>query len=209
MKKTLRFALNIFSCTLLLVAVNGCEGWWIEKAAYGEVSAEGEPLRLLVVQRPLTYQRLRELESGFEFELLQQFALDTGYQLKIKTYPNEKSLLKDLANGKGDLAAARFSDFKTDSTGFLKSPVYDEEKASLVCHQDIETHFTANGHLDRNENWKLIYNPTQIENRWIQHFKNDAPRLKISGRPYQNPSKLLQDLAQGKGDCTFCECSPN
>src|SRR3712207_3621358 len=105
MKKVFRFLLGTSVLCFLLISVNGCEGWWFESAAYGG-PVEGEPLKLLVVSRPATYQRLHQIEKGFEYELLHQFALDMGYKLQVKVVRNEREAQRQLAQGKGDLAAA-------------------------------------------------------------------------------------------------------
>ena len=108
--------------SLLLVTMSACE-------KHGH-TAEAVPLRLVVVSSPLTYQRFQELQTGYEFELLQKFALDVGYQLQVKSVPNQAALEKALAQGKADLGAARL----TESTLSLTSS-YDQEAQVQTCRR--------------------------------------------------------------------------
>lgn len=205
MKRFLNLLIRSTLCTALLVSANGCEGWWFEKAAYGEVSLEGEPLKLLVLQKPLTYQKMHELEMGFEFELLQQFALDMGYSIKIQTVRNEKALAQELAAGHADLGAGRFSDQSMAAQDFLRSPIYDEEKTALVCRNDVMVRFASGNHLDSSNRWKLLINSNSAEAHWAPHFVQDAPRLKVVARTTLTPAPLLRQISQGKGDCTVMD----
>jgi membrane-bound lytic murein transglycosylase F len=205
MKNAFQLLFKTLTCSALLISVNGCEGWLFEKAAYGGVSFEGEPLKLLVLQKPLTYQRLNQLENGYEFEILQQFATDMGYKLKIQTVRNEKALSRELAMGQGDLAAGRFSEFSLASNQFTHSAVYDEEKTSLVCRQETDVRFGRDGRLDPSSRWKLLFNPKFIESRWAENLKSNAPQLKLSARTTLTILPILRSLSQGKGDCTLMD----
>lgn len=195
MKQTLRFILGTLTFTMMFISVNsGGKGWWLEKPAYGE-TANAKPLHLLVVQKPLTYQKLHMIESGFEYELLQQFAFDSGYNLQIKVMKNEKELLKRLSQGQGDMAAARFSELTLKNSAFLKSPIYDQEKTSLVCREGTEF----------DGRWKLLINPDTTEARWALFFQQANSQLKISKRVNASAQQLLKALKQGTADCTLVD----
>jgi membrane-bound lytic murein transglycosylase F len=68
-----------------------------------------DTLRALVIEHPLTYERLRGGETGLEFELLERFARAEGVPLKAIVAPHPDSLLPMLQRGVGDLIAARLS----------------------------------------------------------------------------------------------------
>jgi membrane-bound lytic murein transglycosylase F len=204
MKQILRFILGSLVFTLLFVSVNGGEGWWLEKPAYGEVAAP-QPLQLLVVQKPLTYQKLHMIESGFEYDLLQQFAQDSGYHLQVEVMKNEGELLRQFRAGHGDMAAARFSDLSSEASPFLKSPIYDEEKTALVCRDDMNVVLTAAGELASDSRWKLLVNPETTEAHWSSHFKKQAPHLKIATRIHASSQQLLKSVKQGSADCTLVD----
>jgi len=205
MKQILRFILGSMVFTLLFISVNGGKGMWLEKVAYGKM-ADAKPLRLLVMQKPLTYQKLHLIESGFEYELLQQFAWDLGYDLQIKVMRTEKELFRRLSENKGDMAAARFSELNPKTLSFLKSPIYDEEKTSLVCRNGVSVQFTRDGNLDPETNkWKLLINPSTTEARGSSHFKKQAPQLKISTRVNASSLQLLKSLKKEMADCTLMD----
>lgn len=68
-----------------------------------------DTLRVLVIEHPLTYERLRGGETGLEFELLERFARSVGVPLKAMHASHPDSLLPMLQRGDGDVIAARLS----------------------------------------------------------------------------------------------------
>jgi membrane-bound lytic murein transglycosylase F len=205
MMKFLKLSVTTLVFSSLLVTLNACDRWWLEQAAFGGEKVEAEPLRLLVLQKPMTYRKLQEFESGYEFEILQQFAAEMGYKLQVRSYRSEKSLMTALKRGRGDLAAGRFSNFSTSSQDLDRSPVYDEEKTSLVCRNRTQVRFLKNGQLDRRNTWTLLVNPLHIEARWIQFFKKAAPHLKIDFNAKLKSSQALRQIALGHADCTLMD----
>lgn len=205
MKRFSNLLIRIAVAVSLLVLLNGCEGLWLEKAAFGENRFEGQTLRLLVVQKPLTYRRLHQMETGFEYELLQQFAADMGYRLKIQTVRNELALAKELAAGRGDLGAARFSTNSHQIAGFLKSPVYDEDKTALVCRKGTDVDLSPRGKLEKSNRWKLVLNPNTAESSLVYQIRKHAPDLTMVSRPSVSTAPILRSLAHGKGDCTLMD----
>ncbi|MEZ0392567.1 MAG: transglycosylase SLT domain-containing protein [Pseudobdellovibrionaceae bacterium] len=204
MKKILRVSLGFLSATGLMASVNGCDAWLSSRPAYGHLS-EYKPLRLLVVSQPLTYQRIHELEKGFEFDLLQQFAVDMGYRLNVRIVKNEKTLLRELEKGKGDLGAARLNDFLVGASSLPRSPVYDEEKSSLVCHKDLTVELDSEGQLTSKNNWKLVLNSYRTEASWFRHFQKQTPTLKISLKKNSSTARLLKNLVEKKNECTLLD----
>jgi membrane-bound lytic murein transglycosylase F len=203
MKQFLRFLLGAAAFTFLFLSINGSgNGWWLERTAYGGM-ADAKPLELLVLPKALTYQKIHLIESGFEFELLQQFALDAGYNLKIKVIKSEKELLKRMSRGEGDMAAGRFSNLDQRLNSFNKTIHYDEDKASLVCRNDVAMSFTESGELDPDTRLKMVVNANSIEAKWTQHFKHQAKRLKISTQIRASAQELLKAIKQKNADCTL------
>ena len=70
---------------------------------------KADTLRVLVVERPLTYERVGEMEVGLEFELLKRFAHRLGVPIKAVEVDHPDSLLPRLQRGDGDVIAARLS----------------------------------------------------------------------------------------------------
>ncbi len=206
MKQILRFILGSMAFAVLFAAVNGISGGgWLEKTAYGGV-ADAKPLHLLVIAKPLTFQKFHMIESGFEYELLQQFAVDEGFQLKVQIMRNEKELYKRLASGnKADMAAARFSEFHPKASAFIKTANYDEEKSALVCHQDVNVDFNSSGSLEPGNRWKLVINANSLEQTWSAHFKKQAPQLKVATRINASSWQLLKSIRQRTADCTVLD----
>lgn len=202
MTKTFRFLCKSFSFSLLLISVNGCEGWF-ERAAYGGF-AEGQRLQLLVVNQPATYQNLHQLEGGFEYELIRQFAFDMGYKLQVKVLSHERDVQRQLARGLGDLGAARFTSPAGDRPDLLQSPVYDEDKISLVCREGINPTFAPNGQLDSNNRWRLVSKPHSIEARAARALAQEALGLKLISMDKSSKYRL-KSILRGKSDCTLMD----
>jgi len=189
--------------TWFLISVNGCDGWWLEKMAFGEVNAEGQNLRLLVLNEPLTYQKKQGLEVGYEYELLQSFARDLGYHLVVKTARSRDEIIRRMKNGEADLAAGRFSD-SVKNTSLLRSPVYDEEKLALVCRRDVNVQFNFWGSLDKSNSWTLGLNSNMADSLALRGLLRANTHLKvrnISGKT----SRLMSSLEQGRADCTVMD----
>ncbi|MGZ5280198.1 MAG: transglycosylase SLT domain-containing protein, partial [Pseudobdellovibrionaceae bacterium] len=117
----------------------------------------------------------------------------------------EKELFRRLSQDKGDMAAARFSELNPKTSSFLKSPVYDTEKTSLVCRQGVSVQFTTEGELGPENKWKLLINPVTTEARWSAHFKKQAPQIKISTRMNASSQQLLRSLKNEAADCTLMD----
>lgn len=188
----------------LTASLNGCEALFHQKAAYGN-SSEQKTLRLVAVKGPLTYQQLHQLKSGFEYEILQHFALDMGYRLKIKLVKNKKQLVQEIQAGRADVGAARLTDFLIRDSELPRSPVYDEEKQSLVCRKGVKVSFDSRGELDSRNKWKLAINYPRTEKELIQNFRDSAPKLKITTFYKSSSLTILKRITKGKIECTLMD----
>jgi len=196
MKKILKVSLGFLTATGLMASLNGCDALLHQKTAYGN-SSEQKTLKLVVVRRPLTYQRLHQLESGFEFEILQHFALDMGYRLKIKQVKNEKILIQEMEQGNHDIGASRLTQFLVAQSELPRSPVYDEEKISLVCYKNLD--------FQASSKWHLAINSSRAEMQWLKNIRKISPRLKVSLRENSTSLSILKSMARNKADCTLMD----
>lgn len=209
MKKLLRNALGTPLLTALFISMNACDSAWLEQHAYGENKIrgriEGQPLRVIVISQPLTYGSLAKMETGYEFDLIQHFALDAGYKLKIKTVSSRKEMLKIMKRGGADLAAARFTQPEALQTGQRVGPAYDEDRLSLICHRDTELNFNLLGVLNRNNKFRLGVSPVLMNAQWLSEIKKRSPLLKISAKTPHTTPQFFKQIQNNRLDCTIAD----
>lgn len=199
--------------TWLAVSMDGLNGFWTEKQAFGEgpssLRVEGVPLRLVVLSQPLTYRKLASLETGYEYDLIHHFALDAGYKLQVKVVNSRSEMLKLLSQKKADVGAARWTSTDIQSLRLLSGPAYDEEKLSLICRQDVEANFTFTGNLDRNNNFRLLLNGdimnSQATHHWVEVLRARAPRIQITSKKGLSTSTIFKQIEKSKTDCTIAD----
>ena len=83
-----------------------------------------DTLRLLVVEHPLTYERLRGDETGLEFELIERFARSLHIPLKAVLAQHPDSLLPMLQRGEGDMIAGRLGTANGFGRAIVRSRAY-------------------------------------------------------------------------------------
>jgi membrane-bound lytic murein transglycosylase F len=122
MKKAI---LSLLPLTFFM-SMNACDN--------NRAKVEGQTLTVAMIPGALTYQRFSNIQTGFEFEILQRFAIDAGLTLKIRLIRGQENLKKVVDSGLADMAAGRI----TDSTTGYDTPRYDSDKLQLICHKKVK-----------------------------------------------------------------------
>ncbi|WP_413575982.1 membrane-bound lytic murein transglycosylase MltF [Bdellovibrio sp. HCB290] len=141
MGKNLRFRqkLNQFFVASGLAAMtffmNGCDAiYWNEQDSLANVQGRGE-ITVLTTKNPLIYSKNNRGEiSGIDYDLIQNFAKHYGLKVKYKVLKDESAVLEALAQGQGDVAAARIRTPENRSA-FLTGPAYEDTALSLYCQR--------------------------------------------------------------------------
>lgn len=96
-----------------------------------------ENKKLVVVTRnaPTTYYQGRHGPTGFEYELVSDFAEDIGVEVEFIVSNNLSDMLAMVADGKADIAAAGLTRTEQRQNGFLFSRPYQEVKQQVVCRR--------------------------------------------------------------------------
>lgn len=208
MASFIKFAFTAAISTTLVLSLSGFIPAF-EKTAYGEDPAagriEGQPLRLLVVESPLTYTHLANMDMGYEFEVIQHFALDAGFKLQIKVVKSRQEMIRLISQGKAELGAARFNQSDAIKSGLLVSPAYDEDKLSLICDKNADIDFSVFGTLEPDSNFRLAVSPSLVGKPWIEALKKEAPLLKISAKKDLKTPTFFKQITKNKIDCTVAD----
>lgn len=204
MNKISRVLASFGALLLLLFIINGCTGL-LDRAAFGQFETQKKPLRVVVVSQPLTYQKLRGLQSGYEYDLLQQFAKDYDYDLSVRTVPHESDVLGEVAAGRADVGAARLPSLWVNQTSLAGGPIYDEQKIALICRRHVDMNFSLMGRMRLEKPVRFVTTSKTVSREWVNNFEKETPLAKIQVLPQPQPHVLFRYLISGRSDCLLMD----
>lgn len=140
MNLKLKKLLGAMVCGGMILSVNACDSWWLSEATRGELKPQ-RLLKVALIQQPFTYQKINQMEMGYEFELLQSFAQEFDYEIEIQVLKNQNQVIEAVENGAADIGAARLPDFVIERSKALRGPSYDEDRLAIVCHRKQKVSF--------------------------------------------------------------------
>ena len=117
----LKKLLSAMVCAGILFSVNACNSWWLSEVTHGELRPQ-RPLKLAVIQQPFTYQKINQIEMGYEYELLQSFADEFDYDIQIQVLKNQSEVISAVESGSADIGAARLPDFVIENSLAVRGP---------------------------------------------------------------------------------------
>lgn len=182
------------------IGMNGCDAmYWDEKESLSQVQAKGEVI-VLTTANPLIYNKQDQTETfGIDHDLLEDFSKYFNIKIKYVVLPDEDSVMQALANGEGDLAAARLRT-QPDSIGFLSSPGYEETSLSLYCRRKAQV---QNIH-DLSGKKLLLLNKDNY--RGIsERLRQLSENIQINIVSNSKTSELLKNIHRGRADCAIAE----
>jgi membrane-bound lytic murein transglycosylase F len=192
-------SLLIGSLAFMTISMNGCDAIYLhEDESLQKVQSKGE-IVVLTTEDPLIYSHGRKNVSGIDYDLLQNFAEHYNLKLQFKQLANEDAVMRSLALGEGDIAAARL---KTPDApaGFLTGPAYEESHLSLFCQKRIKV---ENVRDLEGKKVAILYkdNNSGIDSRLLQL----APGTDVILVHDQKSKTLFKDLSAKKYDCVIAE----
>ncbi|WP_413289923.1 membrane-bound lytic murein transglycosylase MltF [Bdellovibrio sp. HCB337] len=198
----MRFKHLIFASVLGVstMAMNGCDAiYWDESSSLEVVNSKPE-ITVLTLKNPLIYSTDKTGHKfGIDHDLLESFA--DHYNLKIKFIPvaNEVEMKKALAEGMGDIAAARLPT-PIQNNGFLVGPTYEETFLSLFCNSKSQV---ANI-VDLKDKTVAILSKDNIYGL-SERLAQMAPQTKIQIVTAASPKTLFENMARKDIDCVMAE----
>jgi membrane-bound lytic murein transglycosylase F len=199
--RSIRYVVATFS--FLLLAVNGCEPVYFEANASRErlQAQEKRELRVLTLKDPLIYQKdSKGKASGIDHDLLEQFALEYGFDLKFIEKKDEAQLFDALAKNEGDLIAARLRADDVELKGFIAGPAYEETQLSLFCQSKAKV--TGIDGLS-GKTVALLEKDAISVNQSRLHLL--APQSDVQKIVNSNTHQILKMTSNGQFDCAFAE----
>ncbi|WP_413558779.1 membrane-bound lytic murein transglycosylase MltF [Bdellovibrio sp. HCB209] len=185
---------------LMTFFMNGCDAiYWDEKDSLSKVQKHGE-ITVLTTQNPLIYSKAKKGESsGIDHDLLQNFAKHYGLKMKFVVLKDESAVLRALAKGEGDVAAARFRT-PENRAGFLTGPAYEDTTLSLYCQrksqiQNIQDLGGKKVGILHKDNYK----------GFSQRLGQLSPTTSIQILENLKTQDLLSHLNEKKYDCVITE----
>lgn len=190
----------IMGLAFTTIAMNGCDAVYLnEEESLQKVSAKKEII-VLTTKSPLIYSRARAGEPfGIDYDLLENFAQSYELQLRYVILPDEDSVMRALANGEGDIAAARLRS-PAENSGFLTGPAYEETHLELFCDRSLKVENRVDLKMKKlgllkKDNFKEM----------AQRLSLLAPGVLIEVVENQKIKDLFSDLADRKYDCVIAE----
>lgn len=184
------------------VSMNACDSiYWDESHSVAAVKAQKSEIVVLTAQSPLTYSKLKRGEaSGIDHDLMQSFAQHYNLKLRFVVLPNEEAVLKALAAGEGDVAAARLRTPANKNLGFLKGPAYEESYLSLYCHKKSRVQ-----HLKDLAGKTLLVLNKDNHLDLSSRLRQLAPQLAIDLVSEKRTPDLFKRVSENKADCLIAE----
>jgi membrane-bound lytic murein transglycosylase F len=187
----------------ILFSVNGCESWWLEKS--GSKTDAPQELRLAVINQPFTYQEIYQVKLGYEYELLQNFAQEAGYKIKVTVFNNQQEVIQAVEKGTADIGAARLPAYVIRSSATLAGPAYDEDKLSLICHKKQKVDFNFIGNLSHTNSFRLVTSSKFVDPGLSERMKRIAPHLQIKTQTAASAVQIFREIKSRRQDCTVMD----
>lgn len=188
----------------VFTSVIGCESWWLENQANGQMNPR-QVLRIAVINQPFTYQKIYQIELGYEYELIQSFAADMGYDVRVQVLNNRQQVIEAVESGKADIGAARFPDFAIRNSHAILGPAYDEDKLSLVCHKKQNVNFNFLGNIASENSFRLITSSKYIDPRWSERLTRTHSNITVKNITAASAMQVLRELKERRQDCTVMD----
>lgn len=182
------------------MAMNGCDAIYWDESESLEVVNNKPEITVLTLKNPLIYSTDKTGHKfGIDHDLLENFA--DHYNLKIKFIPvaNEVEMKKALAEGMGDIAAARLPT-PNNNKGFLVGPSYEETFLSLFCNTKSQV---ANV-VDLKDKTVAILSKDNIYGL-SERLSQMAPQTKIQIVTSSSPKTLFDKMSTKDIDCVMAE----
>jgi membrane-bound lytic murein transglycosylase F len=158
-----------------------------------------QTLRVLTLQRPLSFGVGGNQQGGIDFDLTNEFASTFGLDVSFKVFANEEDLFNALRNGEGDVAAARLR-VPSNMSSLNYGPAYDETTLSLFCRRTSKIKDAQS--LD---NQRIIVPYRDRKNPIFFRIEKLISGVQIVHSNSSYSRNLLTEVAHKNADCAITE----
>lgn len=197
--------IKIFALGFIFLTMNGCEGWLWNVAQTPSLAGPKKQLNVLILAEPLSYRKTTSGTYGLEYDLLNEFAQDSGYELKFKSYRDVQSLLKAFRRGEGQIASGRFTSSWAKPNQALLGPSYDEQKIVLACPRKFPLEANFLGRIPRDAEARVLLSHRHISGESSQYLQEMYSSLQVFERGHEMTRALLTSAGKGLYDCVAAD----
>lgn len=166
-----------------------------------EFDSRKETLEVLTLEDPLVYTKKQQIATGFEFEVLQNFATAFDYRLKVTPTKSISQFKKLLSSKQFDLLLGRIpSDTDESLTSYKPSLPFESERASLVCKGNVQIQVSESGQIRVLQNTKIQFPNSEFLELYKDEFKKNS-QLTLTEPTTDKNSRIFREFVKGKDDC--------
>lgn len=185
-------------------------GWlfFLSLAACGRVGApppDESPETLVVLTRVSTttyYEEAPGERAGLEYELISDFARHQHVSLRFVFFDSIDGIVRAVAAGEGDLAAAGLTKTESRSERFLTGPEYQTIEERVVCGPDSAVRVPSDLVGKR---LRIIAGSSYDET--LHALQEELPELVWQTTKEESTEELLRQVWSGVIDCTIADSS--
>jgi len=150
---------------------------------------------------PTTWYEGRDGNTGFEYELVKNFAAYLDVELKIVSRDSVSGVLAMIREGKADIAAAGLTRTAERENGFLFGPGYQEVRQQVVCRRGGARPKTVKDLAD--VELMVPANSSYVER--LQSIKLRYPEIDWREDENLNTENLLEQVWKKELECTIAD----
>lgn len=204
MKLLFKTLSKAFILILVFVTVNGCEGW-VAPSSPAPVDPSEPAIRVAALNHPLVFRKNKSLRSGYEHDLLEQFAKDRNHRIQWIPVNTEDEALNLVQSGQADIAAGRISENNPANTSLLLSMAYDDQNLNLVCRKDIDPELTLTGNLANESQLRIGTLAKSLNADQINLLQKIYPGIRLTLVHSSRVSVVLKELVRNEHDCALVD----
>lgn len=162
-----------------------------------------EPNKLTVVMRnaPTIYYEWRDEPTGFEYDLVHDFAKSMGWELEVVLVDSLKEALEKLTNGDVDMASAAISVTPRRQEQMDFSPAYYHVRQEVVCSGDVEQSESVEELVGKEI---VVISQSSYAER-LGELQRQYPGLQWRAVADESTETLLEKVADGELACTVAD----
>lgn len=197
-----RSAKHLLRLVAFLFLLGGILAFWL----WSPLSSPFESGELVVLTRPSPttyYLDADDQPTGYEYDLVAEFARRQGLQLKIEVADSVTDLIGDMIAGRAHLAAAWIT-VTSDRAGRLRfGPSYAHERELVVCGPRVER---PAGLADlAGLRLEVVKGSSHVER--LLEVRQAYPDLRWVEMEATSTEEMLERAASGLSDCTIADAS--
>ena len=158
-------------------------------------------LRVLTRNTSTTFYEIRDEPAGLEYDLVKAFADSLHVELELIVKQNIPELFSALLNGEGDIIAAGITRTEEREILYRFGPDYQGVQQQVVCNKNNRQISSAGELVGK----KLAVIEGSSYEETLTRWKQDLPLLEWTPSQELSTEQLLENVSQGKLDCTLSD----